>query len=63
MKKVQEKFLNDDLPRFMKFFSEAIENNGYQFITGENVTIVDLQVLPQLRMLGSVGRNYLKLLK
>lgn len=53
IKKVQEAFLTNDLPRFMKYLTDAIEKNGSKFFTGSNLTIADLHILPQIRALAS----------
>jgi len=50
IKELREKFIEEKLPQYMKFLSDKIEASGSQFLCGENVTIADLVLLPQLRM-------------
>ena len=54
---MREKFLANDLPRFMNYFSGALEKSGGDFFTGEDVTIADLQILAQLKYFTLVNNN------
>lgn len=49
VKAMREKFVAEDLPRFMTFFSKILEERGNAFFCGPKITIADLQILPQLR--------------
>eukprot|EP00404_Azadinium_spinosum_P004463 CAMPEP_0180462302 /NCGR_PEP_ID=MMETSP1036_2-20121128/24333_1 /TAXON_ID=632150 /ORGANISM="Azadinium spinosum, Strain 3D9" /LENGTH=222 /DNA_ID=CAMNT_0022469067 /DNA_START=68 /DNA_END=736 /DNA_ORIENTATION=+ len=49
VKEMREKFAAEDLPKFLTFFTKIIEKNGGAFFCGPQVTIADLQILPQLR--------------
>eukprot|EP00933_Yihiella_yeosuensis_P048276 TRINITY_DN4438_c1_g2_i1.p1 TRINITY_DN4438_c1_g2~~TRINITY_DN4438_c1_g2_i1.p1 ORF type:complete len:228 (-),score=58.01 TRINITY_DN4438_c1_g2_i1:142-825(-) len=48
VKALREKFLSEQLPTFMKFFSQKLEKTG-AFFCGDKPTIADLQILVQLR--------------
>ncbi|KAL7425770.1 hypothetical protein ACHAXH_000123 [Discostella pseudostelligera] len=42
VKKLRTAFVDNELPRFMKYFSLLIKENGDQFLTGEHLTIADI---------------------
>ncbi|CAE8606870.1 unnamed protein product [Polarella glacialis] len=48
-KEMREKFLAEEMPKFMGFYTKALEKSGGPFFCGQKVTIADLQILPQLR--------------
>merc|ERR1719215_1986328 len=48
VKAMREKFVAEDLPKWMGFLGSKLDKNG-AFLAGPNVTIADLQVLSQLR--------------
>jgi len=48
VKMMREKFITDELPRFMGFLSAKLEKTG-AYLCGPNPTIADLQILAQLR--------------
>jgi len=47
MKQLRETFLADDLPRFMGFFTKALD--GKDFLCGSEPTLADCWALPSLR--------------
>merc|ERR1711862_870742 len=49
VKKMREKFVAEDLPRFMGYFTNLLAKFSGPFFAGENVTIADLCIFPQLR--------------
>uniref|UniRef100_A0A7S1IXQ5 Glutathione transferase n=1 Tax=Eutreptiella gymnastica TaxID=73025 RepID=A0A7S1IXQ5_9EUGL len=48
IKSLRQKFLAEEIPRFMGYFERQLEKTG-AFFAGDKVTIADLQILPQLR--------------
>jgi len=48
VKEMREKFLAQSLPQFMGFMTKKLETGGPYFC-GNDITIADLQILPQLR--------------
>lgn len=49
--KLRAKFVAEDLPRFAGYFSKQIEQCGGAFLCGEEPTIADCTLVPQLRYL------------
>ncbi|CAD7923553.1 unnamed protein product [Amoebophrya sp. A120] len=49
VQKLRTTFLAEELPRFMGYLKKLLEENGGPFLCGKDVTIADLQWLPQLR--------------
>eukprot|EP00928_Gymnodinium_smaydae_P054442 TRINITY_DN38206_c0_g1_i1.p1 TRINITY_DN38206_c0_g1~~TRINITY_DN38206_c0_g1_i1.p1 ORF type:complete len:656 (+),score=166.83 TRINITY_DN38206_c0_g1_i1:137-2104(+) len=45
---LREKFIAEELPKFMGYFTAALEKSG-AFLCGASPTIADLQLFPQLR--------------
>jgi len=52
VKELRQRFVANELPRFMGYFTERLERHPY--LCGDTLTIADLRVLPRLRyfMLG-----------
>ena len=49
VRKIRESFLADDLPRYMGYFADMIdENGGNAYLTGENLTIADISAYQQI---------------
>jgi glutathione S-transferase len=49
IKKIRESFLVDDLPRYMKYFTDMInENGGNAYLTGKDLTIADISAYQQI---------------
>merc|ERR1712039_651084 len=48
VKAMREKFVAEDLPKFLGFFSTILEKQGTGFFCGDKPTIADLMILPQL---------------
>jgi len=48
VKAMREKFVAEELPKYAKFISEALEANGSGFICGPKPTIADCNFVPQL---------------
>lgn len=50
--RLREKWIMEELPKFMKFFGDQIDKSG-AFLNGEKPTIADCALVPQLRQLAS----------
>ena len=48
VKTLRERFVAQDMPRFMGYISDHLQETG-AFLCGDEPTIADLQLLPQLR--------------
>lgn len=48
-KEMREKFLAEELPKFMGFLAGILEKSSGPYFCGDKVTIADLCILPQLR--------------
>lgn len=48
VKAMREKFVDEELPKFMAFLSAALAESSQAFICGPNPTIADCQLVPQL---------------
>ena len=46
--KIRTQFFSDDFPRFMGYLTDQLKRNNGGFIAGQNVTIADCRLLPQL---------------
>jgi len=46
---MREKFVAEDLPKFMGFYTKILEAAGGAFFCGSEITIADLAILPQVR--------------
>ena len=51
VKKIREDWLATDLPRYMKFLSTALAENGGPFLTGSTITLADVWWLPRIKYL------------
>jgi glutathione S-transferase len=49
IKRLRTTFVNEHLPMYMKFLTATLKKNGGRFLLGNEVSIVDLVFLPQLR--------------
>lgn len=49
VKAIRERFLADDFPRMMGYFTKILESKGNKFLCGDSLTIADCVLLPQLR--------------
>ena len=49
IKKVRSAFVTDDLPKYMKYFTDMIkEHGGTKFLTGDDLTIADISAYQQI---------------
>ena len=48
IRKVRTDFVENDLPKFLTYFTSILESNGNAFFCGPNPTIADCVILPQL---------------
>lgn len=48
-KRLRTRFLKEELPKYMTFFSQHIDANGGYFLCGEAPTIADCAALPQFQ--------------
>jgi len=49
IKAMREAFVANDMPRYIKYFENFLEQNGGPFMCGSNVTMADCVLLPTLR--------------
>jgi len=48
-KKMREKFIANELPKYLKYLADMIDKNGGKFLCGDEPTIADCNAVPQLR--------------
>jgi glutathione S-transferase len=51
VKKIREEWVSKDLPRYMRFLTAALEQNGGPFLAGSSITLADVWWLPRIRYL------------
>lgn len=48
-KGLREKFIENELPKYLKYLADMIDKNGGKFLCGDEPTIADCMAVPQLR--------------